>query len=76
MALKTNWEKHLRPCPHCGKDVLDHMTQCPFCKEEISPLGYAGDAAPPPALQRGLRIAFWAAAGLALLVALVLRYVR
>jgi hypothetical protein len=36
----TNYEKHLVPCSNCGRDVLDHMTQCPFCKKAISPLAY------------------------------------
>jgi hypothetical protein len=36
----TNYEKHLVPCSNCGRDVLDHMTQCPFCKKPLSPLAY------------------------------------
>ena len=31
-----NSEKHTLPCPHCGRDVLDHMKVCPFCKKEIT----------------------------------------
>ena len=34
------FEKHLITCPHCGKDVLDHMQVCPFCKGEIEGSGY------------------------------------
>ena len=34
-----NLEKHKVPCPHCGREVLDHMTQCPFCKGELTPGG-------------------------------------
>ncbi len=33
-------EKHTLACPHCGKPVLDHMTQCPHCKGELKPAGY------------------------------------
>jgi hypothetical protein len=24
-----------RQCPHCGKDVFDRMTQCPYCREAL-----------------------------------------
>ena len=37
---KRSYEKHLVHCPNCGKDVLDHMTQCPFCKGPLKPSGY------------------------------------
>lgn len=33
-------KKHVVTCPHCGKDVLDHMTECPFCKGALKPAGY------------------------------------
>lgn len=29
-------------CPHCGKNVLDHMKACPFCKNTLTPSGYQG----------------------------------
>lgn len=32
---------HLVPCPQCGKDVLDHMTECPFCHASIKPTAYS-----------------------------------
>ena len=34
----AGYEKHLLPCPHCGKDVLDHMRECPFCHGRLTPL--------------------------------------
>jgi len=34
-----NLEKHLVKCPHCGRDVLDHMTECPFCHGALMPGG-------------------------------------
>ena len=37
----TNLEKHLVKCPSCGKDVLDHMTECPFCHAKLSPSNYS-----------------------------------
>ena len=40
---KSNYEKHLVPCPHCGKDILDHFTECPHCGGKVDPLGYHGD---------------------------------
>jgi hypothetical protein len=27
-----------RQCPHCGKDVFDRMTQCPYCREALGPV--------------------------------------
>ncbi|MDD4839356.1 MAG: hypothetical protein PHE93_01625 [Clostridia bacterium] len=31
----TNLDKHIIICPHCGKKALDHMTECPSCKEPL-----------------------------------------
>ena len=39
----SNYERHLVPCPHCGKDILDHFTECPHCGGAVEPLGYHGD---------------------------------
>ena len=33
-------ESHVVVCPHCGKNVLDHMTKCPHCKGALVPMGY------------------------------------
>lgn len=27
-----------RQCPHCGKEVFDQMTQCPYCREAVGAL--------------------------------------
>ncbi len=35
-------KKHIVLCPHCQREVLDHMTECPFCHGELTPLGYRG----------------------------------
>lgn len=32
--------RHIIVCPHCGQDVLDHMTECPHCKGKLVPQGY------------------------------------
>lgn len=37
---RARMQKHIVICPHCGKEVLDHMTECPFCKGELKPAGY------------------------------------
>ena len=35
-----------RQCPHCGKDVFDRMTQCPYCREALGAVPQArGDRA-------------------------------
>ncbi|MDD4328088.1 MAG: hypothetical protein PHN99_05980 [Eubacteriales bacterium] len=36
----TAYEKHIIKCPACGKDALDHMTECPSCKAKLTPLNY------------------------------------
>jgi len=35
-----DFERYLEPCPHCGRDILYHMTTCPFCKKEVTPKYY------------------------------------
>ncbi len=37
---KSSIEKHSVACPHCGKTVLDHMTQCPFCNGKLKSAYY------------------------------------
>lgn len=37
---KERLERHVIVCPHCGKNVLDHMTECPYCKGPLQPDGY------------------------------------
>lgn len=37
---KAKLEKHVVVCPHCGKNVLDHMDKCPYCEGELTPKGY------------------------------------
>ncbi|ANW98173.1 hypothetical protein CSTERTH_03520 [Thermoclostridium stercorarium subsp. thermolacticum DSM 2910] len=31
-----DFRRYLEPCPHCGREILYHMTQCPFCKKEVN----------------------------------------
>ena len=38
---QENMQKHIVKCPHCGRDVLDHMTECPDCHGKLTPQGYA-----------------------------------
>ncbi len=33
-----SYRRHLVACPGCGKDVLDHMQECPFCHAKLTPL--------------------------------------
>jgi hypothetical protein len=36
----TGYEKHIVQCTSCGKDILDHMAVCPFCKAPQSASAY------------------------------------
>jgi len=68
-----NTEKHIVSCPHCGKDVLDHMKECPFCKGELKPTCYdprpTGEKTPQ---QKVINTVFWLIA-IASVVMLILR---
>ncbi len=33
-------KRHTVACPHCGKPVLDHMEECPYCKGKLEPTVY------------------------------------
>ncbi len=37
---RARLEQHVVSCPHCGKNVLDHMSECPYCKGVLVPAGY------------------------------------
>jgi len=48
-----------RQCPHCGKDVYDQMTQCPYCREAMGPVpksraDHAREAAGSSKIRQGL----------------------
>jgi len=38
--LPKRLQKHVVICPHCGKQALDHMTECPSCHGKLVPKGY------------------------------------
>jgi len=70
----TNVEKHKVPCPHCGKDVLDHMTKCPFCEGALTPAGYKPmDEETRKRVKRILSIIGFAAAAVVILLILINR---
>ncbi len=37
---KAKAEQRTYACPNCGYPVMDHMTQCPNCKQKLTPRGY------------------------------------
>ena len=37
---RARLEQHVVSYPHCGKNVLDHMSECPYCKGALVPSGY------------------------------------
>ena len=70
----TNVEKHKVSCPHCGKDVLDHMTICPFCEGALTPAGYKPmDEETRKRVKRILSIIGFAAAAVVILLILINR---
>lgn len=39
--LPKRLQKHVVICPHCGAQMLDHMTECKKCGGELTPKGYS-----------------------------------
>ncbi len=61
--MKESTKKHIVSCPACGKDVLDHMTECPFCHGSLTPKGYAGPQSENyEVIRKWMRIGFIAVA--------------
>ncbi len=48
--MMSSYRRHLVACPECGKDVLDHMRECPFCHAKLTPL--TGGAWPEEKVRR------------------------
>lgn len=69
--------KHIVICPHCEKEVLDHMTQCPFCKGRLTPRGYSPtlDEATRRRIKRTTSTILWIIAGGIILYIFLQRYV-
>jgi DNA-binding helix-hairpin-helix protein with protein kinase domain len=63
------FEKHLVKCPLCGRDVLDHMKECPFCKGELEGSSYNGiDPESRNRIRKVLTVVFISAAVLIYLI--------
>ena len=45
-----------RQCPHCGKEVYDQMTQCPYCREAMGPVPRLRASNPVRSAEGGLKI--------------------
>jgi predicted amidophosphoribosyltransferase len=37
MGKRDFVKNHIIICPNCGKEALDHMQECPFCKSKLTP---------------------------------------
>lgn len=72
---KKSIQRHVVTCPHCGRDVLDHMTQCPFCKGELTPKYYTPtrSADETKALKRTLSIVGFVIAAAIVIAILIIR---
>lgn len=40
LKKQRDLEKHTVVCPNCKRPVLDHMTECPYCKTKLPKTGY------------------------------------
>ena len=69
--------KHIVICPHCNKEVLDHMTQCPFCKGQLTPKGYTPimDDETRRRVKRTTNIIFWTIAAGIIIYLFLTRFV-
>ena len=71
-----NMKRHIVTCPHCGKEVLDHMIQCPFCKGRLNPRYYTGFRTDDQVrtLRRTMRIIGFAIAAILIVLMMLKRY--
>jgi hypothetical protein len=62
--------------PHCGKDVLDHMTECPYCKGALESRYYTPrmDEQQQKKLKRTLSIIGFAIAAAIILFILIQKF--
>lgn len=65
---RWSYERHLVKCPHCDRNVLDHMTECPFCHEEITAYAYK------PLAEGSLKTVKIVATAVLIIIAVVLLY--
>ncbi len=70
---RANMRKHVVICPHCGKEALDHMTECPFCRGALIPTGYR---APDRAKLKKIRTATFAIGTVVAIALIVLILVK
>lgn len=68
--------RHVVPCPHCNKEVLDHMTECPFCKGKLKPRYYTSsrDATQAKNLKRTMNVIGFAIAAVMVIWLLLRRF--
>ncbi|NMA59849.1 MAG: hypothetical protein GX959_04580 [Clostridiales bacterium] len=66
---EPSYKKHLVNCPHCGKEILDHMDKCPFCEGEIK--GTYREI--NPKTLKKIKIVLWAVLGAVAVTLIVLK---
>ncbi len=73
---QSNMRRHVVPCPHCGKDVLDHMTVCPFCQGKLKSRYYtpSRNAEQQKNLKRMMSVVGFAIAAVIIILMLVQKY--
>ena len=61
-------QSHVVVCPHCNKNVLDHMTKCPYCGGELTPANYRSMSAEKRAAIKKVTYAIGAIVAVAVIV--------
>ena len=71
--LPKRLQKHVVICPHCGAQMLDHMTECKKCGGKLTPKGYQpmlSDSA-----KRKIQIILWVVLSLIVVAYIVWRFI-
>ena len=66
---EPSYKKHIIQCPSCQKDILDHMNECPYCKEPIK--GTYKEI--NPKTKKTIRIILWVVLGAVAVTLIILK---
>lgn len=66
---EPRYKKHIVKCPSCQKDILDHMSICPYCNTPISGVYKELD----PMIKKRIKISLTVILGLTALILIILK---